>query len=117
MMRFGKMSSTSELSIESKPPVSEDCQAGARNTADSVCRIEFHCPCWRFPAVLVALHTADGRRLSKRTHAYLTNTIDEATYNAKSAELTSDSLKAEEEIEKLNGVRTPDADLGVKLFD
>jgi hypothetical protein len=50
-------------------------------------------------------------------NAYLTNTIDEATYNVKSAELKSDSLKAEEEIEKLNDVQTLDADLGLKLFD
>ena len=50
-------------------------------------------------------------------NAYLTNTIDEATYNAKSAELKSDALKAEEEIEKLNDVQTLDADLGLKLFE
>ena len=50
-------------------------------------------------------------------NAYLTNTIDEATYNVKSAELKSDSLKAEEEIEKLDGVQTLDADLGLKLLD
>ncbi|MHB9080567.1 MAG: recombinase family protein [Pirellulaceae bacterium] len=50
-------------------------------------------------------------------NAYLTNTIDEATYNVKSAELKSDALKAEEEIEKLNDVQTLDADLGLKLFD
>ncbi|MHB8969952.1 MAG: hypothetical protein ACYC3X_05005 [Pirellulaceae bacterium] len=47
----------------------------------------------------------------------MTNTIDEATYNAKSAELKSDALKAEEEIEKLNDAQTPDADLGLKLYD
>ena len=50
-------------------------------------------------------------------NAYLANTIDEATYNAKSAELKSDALKAEEEIEKLNDVQPLDADLGLKLFD
>ena len=39
-----------------------DCQTAARNTAVSVCRIEFHGPFWRFPAVLVALRSlAVGR--------------------------------------------------------
>ena len=50
-------------------------------------------------------------------NAYLANTIDEATYNAKSAELKSETLKAEEEIEKLNDVQSLDADLGLRLFD
>jgi len=51
-----------------------------------------------------------------RINAYLTNTIDEAAYNAKSAELNSESLKADDEIEKLNDVQTLDAELGLKHF-
>jgi len=55
--------------------------------------------------------------LDRLLNAYLANTVDEATYNAKSTELKSETLKAEEEIEKLNDVQSLGADLGLRLFD
>ncbi|MHB8973292.1 MAG: recombinase zinc ribbon domain-containing protein [Pirellulaceae bacterium] len=50
-------------------------------------------------------------------NAYLASTVDETTYSAKSAELKSETLKAEEEIETLNGAEPLDGDLGLRLFD
>ena len=50
-------------------------------------------------------------------NAYLSGTIDDATYTAKSDELKGEAAKAEETIERLNGDAPIDAALGLRLFD
>ena len=50
-------------------------------------------------------------------NGYLANTMYEVTYNAKLAEPKSQTLKAEDEIERLNDVQSLDAGLGLQLVD
>ncbi len=50
-------------------------------------------------------------------NAYLSGTIDEPTYTAKTQELKSETKSLEERSEKLSGTAPVDAELGLTLFD